>query len=441
LTLPYRRVINAAMQGTWLIRGGRLVDPVTGTDQIGSLYMEKGVIRELPSPLPPETPCIDANGLTVVPGLIDLHVHLREPGNEQAETVASGVRAAARGGFTVVVAMPNTNPPLDTPEQVAALLARAARSGPTRVLPAPCITRRRQGRALADLAGLDSAGAVAFTDDGMTVADDEIMAAAMRLAAELGRPIMDHAQDPALARRGVMREGAAADRLSLPGMPAEAEIRTVRRDIELSAQTGCPLHLQHLSTAQAAELVREARQRGLPVSAEATPHHLTLCDEDILEPDPDMKMNPPLGNARDREALTRAVADGTIEALATDHAPHREAHKSKGFLAAPFGVVGLETAVPVTYTHLVRSGRMGLPEWLRRWTVGPARVLGLPAPSLAPGTRADVALLDLESEVTVQPESFLSLSRNTPFAGRSYTGHAVKTLAAGIVTWDEKGAD
>jgi len=427
------------MQDTWLIHGGRLIDPVAGSAAMGDLYIEEGTIRDMPSPLPPGTPCIDASGLTVAPGLIDLHVHLREPGNEEAETVASGVRAAARGGFTVVVAMPNTNPPLDTPQRVAELLARAARSGPTRVLPAPCITQGRQGHALADLAALDDAGAVAFTDDGMTVADDEIMAAAMRLAAELHRPIMDHAQDPALARGGVMREGPAADRLSLPGMPAEAEIRTVRRDVRLSEQTGCPVHLQHLSTAQAAQTVREARRRGLRVSAEATPHHLTLCDEDILEPDPNMKMNPPLGTAQDSEALTQAVADGTIEALATDHAPHREAHKSKGFLGAPFGVVGLETAVPVTYTHLVKSGRMDLLEWLRRWTVGPARILGLPAPSLAPGTRADVALLDLESEVTVRPDSFLSLSRNTPFAGRSYTGHAVKTFAAGIVTWDEDG--
>jgi len=382
----------------------------------------------------------DARGLTVLPGLVDLHAHLREPGNEEAETVASGCRAAARGGFTTVVAMPNTAPPVDRPERVRELLARARASGLARVLPAACATAERAGRAATDMEALAAAGAAAFTDDGNMIADDGLMAAAMRRAAALGKPLMDHAQDPVLAAGGVMRDGPAARRLGLPGIPDEAEIRAVERDIALSRRTACAVHVQHLSTAGAVERVRAARRQGLRVSAEATPHHLALCEDDIRAPDPNLKMNPPLCSARDRDALRQAVADGTIEVLATDHAPHRAADKARGFRDAPFGVIGLETAVPVTYTCLVKSGRVDPAAWARAWTTGPARVLGLPAPTLSPGAGADLVILDLATEWTVRPEEFASLARNTPFAGMRVTGRAVLTLLAGRPTWRDGAA-
>jgi dihydroorotase len=420
----------------WLIQGARVVDPAAGRDGVGDLFIRDGRFTPRPERLPDDAVTVDACGLVAVPGLIDLHVHLREPGNEAAETVASGARAAARGGFTSVVAMPNTTPPLDSPGEVQALADRAAAADRVRVRPAPCITRGRLGRELADLPALARAGAVAFTDDGSTVANDDLMAAALRQAKALGLPIMDHALDPRLAGKGVMHKGAYSDRLGLPGIPSEAETAVVERDIRLAGDTGAAMHIQHVSAAGSVALIRKARQRGIRVSAELTPHHLALIDADVRADRPDRyKMNPPLRAVADRQALTEGICDGTIECFATDHAPHTAAAKAKGFIGAPFGVIGLETAVGVTYTLLVKAGVMGLANWIRRWTAGPAGILGQAAPTLAIGAPADFALLDLGTAWTVRAEDFASKSRNTPFEGWTLTGRAVWTFCGGRPTW------
>jgi len=378
---------------------------------------------------------IDGAELTVMPGLIDVHVHFREPGNEQSETIAGGVRSAARGGFTTVVTMPNTRPPVDSPEAVAFQMARARAAGPVRVLPSACLTRERAGREPADLAALARAGAVAFTDDGSTVSDDSVMEAVMRAAAALDRPVFDHALDPVLAGHGVLHEGSASRRLGLPGIPSEAETRIVGRDIELVQRTGCRLHLQHLSSAEAVARVREARACRLPVTAEITPHHLLLSDADIPGDDANFKMNPPLRTPADREALRHALEDGTVTCLATDHAPHSAALKARGMREAPFGVVGLETALALTYRELVHVQGMDPFQWVRLWTTGPAAVLGLPPPTLLPGAPADLALVDFTREEAVNPDTLVSTSRNTPFGGRLGVGRVLLTLCGGRVAW------
>lgn len=423
---------------TWLIKGGRIIDPSTGRDEVADLYIEGRLIGSVPPKGNHRAITeMSARGLTVVPGFIDLHVHFREPGNVEAETVLSGSRAAARGGFTSVVTMPNTQPAMDSTEQVSALTELGKTSGYVHVLPAACVSSRREGRVLADFGALALAGAVAFTDDGATVADEALMRAAMLAARALGKPVMDHALDPALAGRGVMHEGSCSRRLGLPGIPSAAEDRIVERNIRLAAETGAATHIQHVSSAGAVAHIRRAQDRGLPVTAEVTPHHLALTDEDVDITNADFKMNPPLRSPADRQALLEAVAEGTLQAFATDHAPHRRQDKDRGFVAAPFGVVGLETAIGITYSELSLSGRMTLIDWIRRWTDGPARVLGLPTPSLAEGSVADIALLDLETEWTVRKDAFVSQSDNTPFEGRRVTGRAVATWCEGKLTWRE----
>lgn len=408
------------------------MDPAAGRDARGNLFIRDGILVPPPPDPPAGVPVIDARRLVAAPGFMDLHVHLREPGNEAAETVASGCAAAARGGFTTVVAMPNTNPPLDTPARIAALRARAEAASPLRVLPAPCLTAARAGQEVAELEALAAAGAVAFTDDGNTVSNEAIMRQAMSRAAALRLPVMDHALDPALAGRGVMHEGVYSRQHGLAGIPSEAEERIVARDIRLARETGCAIHIQHLSAAGSVQLIRAARREGLPVTAELTPHHLALTDADVDPARPDRhKMNPPVRSAADREALIEGLREGVISCFATDHAPHTQATKALGFAAAPFGVVGLETAVGITYSLLVAPGRMGLAQWVALWTTGPAAVLGLPPPTLAPGTPANLVLLDLESSWVVAPETFASKSRNTPFEGWTLTGQAVMTVSAG----------
>jgi dihydroorotase len=421
-----------------VIRGATRMDPCDGSVRCGDLAVRDGrIVAQAPA----GAGVIDAVGRVLAPGLIDLHVHLREgpptapPAAEPAETIETGTLAAARGGFPGVVAMPNTAPPIDTPEAVRWLAQRGRDAGHARVWPSACLTRGRAGRALADLADLADAGAVAFTDDGSTVSDECLMEAAMRAARAAGRPVMDHALDPALAGDGVMHAGSAAARCGLPGIPPEAESRIVERDIRLCAATGCAVHIQHVSAAASVALIREARRRGLPVSGEATPHHLALTDEDVPPGNANWKMNPPLRGAADRDAILEGVADGTLGALATDHAPHHASAKARGFRAAPFGIVGLETAVGVTFRALVQSGRMSVMEWLRRWTSGPAAILGIEPPSLAPGRPADLVLLDLEHDWDVQPAEFLSRARNTPFDGARCRGRAVCTLLAGRIAW------
>ncbi|HBA85234.1 MAG TPA: dihydroorotase [Verrucomicrobia bacterium] len=414
-----------------LIQGGRLIDPSTGEDRIGDLYIHDGCIAPLPRLVPAEASIVKAQGLTVVPGFIDLHVHLREPGGEAAETILTGSQAAARGGFVTVVAMPNTQPPLDTPERVAWVKEQGDKVGLINVLPSGCLTRNRDGFEPADLAGMAAAGAAAFTDDGTTVADENTLREVMRQAAKLDRVVMDHAHDRELEKKGVMHEGAYSRRHGLPGIPSIAESRVVERDIAMAAETGCRLHIQHVSARESVEAIRKAIRAGLRVSGELTPHHLALTDADVDPQDARYKMNPPLRSEEDRQSLIEAIVDGTLEVFATDHAPHTKEAKAKGFLLAPFGIVGLETAIGVTFTALVASGRMDLLTWVRRWTTGPARILGLPAPSLRPGAPAHITLLDLETAWVVDPAQFASRSRNTPFEGKKLVGKAVRIWTSG----------
>ena len=302
-------------------------------------------------------------------------------------------------------------------------------------MPTGCISIGRHGKKLAPLSAMAKAGAVAFTDDGSTVTNDSLMAQAMKMAKSLNLPIMDHALDPLIAGNGVMREGARATQLGLPSIPPSAEIKIVQRDIKLSEQTDCAVHIQHVSTKESVSCIREARRRGLHVSAEATPHHLALTDSDVRADNTSFKVNPPLGNDDDRNALMAAVADGTLQVLATDHAPHYWKNKQTTFINAPFGIIGLETAVGITYTLLVKSGLMNVMEWVNRWTIGPANVLGKNPPNLAPGQEADISILDLDSEWTIHSREFLSKSKNTPFENRKITGHAVCAFCQGVITY------
>lgn len=423
------------MSGAILIRNGHIMDPVTSADYVGDLFIQDGVIAERPGLLPDDTEQIDARNLIVAPAFWDLHAHLREPGGEGAETIESGTRAAARGGFGTVVAMANTNPPLDTPERICEVRRKAEAAGWARVWPAGTITISRTGKCLSDFAALREAGACALTDDGRTVPDAALMREAMRHAAALNMLIMDHAQDPEAENIGVMHDGEFSRRWELPGIPAEAETSVVERDLRLAEETDCRVHLQHISAARSCELLRSAKRRGVLVSAEATPHHLALCDADIDPNDANYKMNPPLRSSEDRSAILEAVCDGTIIALATDHAPHTIQSKLKGFLAAPFGVVGLETAIGVSHHVLVASKRMSLMQWIKLWTVGPAHVLQKPPPSLRIGESADITLLDLKQEWVVEPSEFWSRSRNTPFRGWRLRARPVCTIHGGQIVW------
>jgi dihydroorotase len=415
-----------------LLKNTRVIDPASQRDEVTDLFLLEGLLLPVPATLPANTLCLEARGTLATPGFLDLHVHFRDPGGLAAETLMSGSRAAAAGGFTHVVTMPNSSPACDTP----ALLQRQFDPQlAVRILPAACITAGRQGQQLADMEALAAAGAMAFTDDGAMVSDPALMAAAMQRARQLDRVIMDHAVLPALAGPGVIRACAAATQFQLPIFPPEAEIAAVEQDIRLCRQTGARLHLQHLSCAASVAAIRAARRAGLPVSGEASPHHLALAAEDILTDDGNLRMNPPLGNREDLRMLREAVLDGTLSALATDHAPHAPATKSRGFLQAPFGVIGLETAAAVTYTLLVEQEGLPLLDWVARWTTGPAAILGIPPPTLADGAPANLALFDIVTPWRVQPAQFQSLSRNCPFADWTLRGKPLLTICAGRLTW------
>ncbi len=414
-----------------LLTRARLIDPAAGLDAVADIAIREGIIQ------PPGSPAdglerIDAAGLIAAPGFWDTHVHFRDPGTAFAETRRSGARAAAAGGFTRVVTMPNTNPAGDSP---AWLREQLEDDLPVKILPSACITVGRQGKEVADLETLARCGASCFTDDGSMVADDAVMLAAMARASALGKPVMDHAVVPALARNGVIRDCGLARRYSLPIFPPEAEVEAVLRDIRLSRETGCALNIQHISTAGGVAAVRAARAEGIPVTGEASPHHLAIAAEDLSSDDGNFRMNPPLGTREDVRAIRDAVRDGTLTLFATDHAPHAAETKTKGFLQAPFGVIGLETAIGVTWKVMVEEESMPLSDWVARWTTGPAALLGAPAPSLAPGAAADLVLIDPRSPWTVCPETFRSLSRNTPFAGWTLNARPVLTVCEGRTTF------
>ena len=429
--------VFARAGGTIVIRGGRVLDPSTALDATQDVLIVDGAIRELgPAlPAPDGANVIDATGKVVCPGFIDMHVHLREPGLEYKETVATGTRAAAAGGFTAVCCMANTSPVNDNRSITDYILAKARTEGAVRVYPIGAVTRGLEGKALAELAELAEAGCVAFSDDGKPVMNAALYRRAMEYTLPFGAPVVSHAEDLHLAEGGAMNEGVVSTELGLPAASAAAEDVMVARDILLAEFTGAHLHIAHISTAGAIRLVREARARGVHVTCEVTPHHLVLTDEQVRTYDPNVKMSPPLRTRRDTDALGEALADGTIDCIATDHAPHALSDKEGEFDRAAFGIVGLETAVPVLLDRLVRPGVLSLLTLVARLTTGPARLLNLPGGSLARGRPGDLSILDVDRELTIDPTRFLSRSRNTPFGGWSVTGGPWMTIVNGHVVW------
>ncbi|MCS6914834.1 MAG: dihydroorotase [Myxococcales bacterium] len=426
-----------------LIRGGRVIDPAAGLDGCADVLLAGGrVVAVSPhisdGQVPPGARLVRASGLVVCPGFIDLHVHLREPGHEYKEDIASGTRAAAAGGFTTVCCMPNTTPPNDCRAVTELVLRRAAEVGVVRVRPIGAISQGLRGEALAEMAELKEAGVVAFSDDGRPVMNAELMRRAMEYARMLGLPLVQHAEDLSLSAGGVMNEGPAATRAGLRGQPACAESVMVLRDLELCALTGARYHVAHISTAASVRAVREAKRAGLPVSCEVTPHHLTLTDAACCSYDTATKVAPPLRSEADVAALKEGLADGTIDCFATDHAPHAPQDKQVEFDRAAFGMIGLETALPLLL-RLVEERVISLPDMIARLTSRPATLFGLPGGSLRPGSPADVTVLDLQRVWTVDGTTIRSKSRNTPFVGWQVRGRAVLTVCRGEVVHDEMG--
>ncbi len=421
---------EACMPKSLYITGATIADPVKDRFSEGDVYIEEDTIATPPSRIPADAEIIDAQGLLLVPALTDLHVHLREPGGEASETIATGCRAAAAGGFGTIVPMPNTKPPIDTVERLRWQIETAERSSAVEVCPSACISIDRKGRHPTDMESLAANGAAFFTDDGSTVSDDSVMREAMHRAAALGLAVVDHAQRSADERVGVMHAGRQSESIGLPGIPTEAETEIIARDIELSEETGCAIHIQHITSGAGADLVRQAKARGVKVTAELTPHHLVLCDQDVTGDDANFKMNPPLRTSEDRAALRAALLEGVIDCFATDHAPHALELKQRGFIDAPFGVVGLETAIGVTYTALVETGMMSVLDWIKLWTVKPARIINRDIAPIEPGFLANLVLIDTRTRWVVKPESLLSKSKNTCFADTTIVGRAFETILA-----------
>jgi dihydroorotase len=422
---------------TLLLRNGRVIDPASGTDETLDVLIDGPVIVDLkPRIEAAAAQVVDASRLVVAPGFIDLHVHLRDPGQTHKETIASGSRAAAKGGFTAVGAMPNTKPPNDHPDVTEYILTEAAKSSPVRIHPIGALTKGLLGAELTDMASLIKAGAAAFSDDGKCISSSRLMRRALELAKALGTLVIDHCEDASLAEGGVLNEGLVSERLGLAGIPAAAEEIMVARDLILAEALGAAVHLAHLSTKGSAALVREAKRRGVRVTAEATPHHLLLTDAALEGRDPNFKMNPPLRGAEDASALIAAVKDGTIDVFATDHAPHAASEKALGLEQAPFGIVGLETAVSLLLDRLVHKGILPLSRFVAMWSERPAAILGLKNRGrIAVGAEADLTLLNLRREVVVDSGRFESLGRNTPFHGWKLKGAPAMTIVGGRIVY------
>jgi dihydroorotase len=428
-----------------LIKGGRIIDPKEGLDLIGDLWLQEGVVKGLEEHIdvPPQTRVVDATGLVVCPGFIDIHCHLREPGDLDKETIATGTAAAAKGGFTTVCAMPNTLHPIDSADLVNFILGKARDEAMVRVLPIGCVTQGRDGNVLTKLDELAKAGAIAFSDDGSPVTDETLM----RQALASGHLIINHCEDLGISSGGVMNDGELAASLGLKGWPALAEEAMVARDLSLAASTGGRLHLAHVSTAGSVDLVRRAKERGIPVTAEAAPHHLTITEE-WAKTGPghqrpyntNAKVNPPLRTSSDVDALVQGLRDGVIDCVATDHAPHTSANKASTFQEAAFGISGLETALG-SLMALVNDGRLDMTTLVHRLTAGPARVLSRPdlcPVTLKPGSTADVTIFDPRLEWVVDTSKFVSKGKNTPLEGTTLKGRVVVTIVDGCVVYEDE---
>ncbi len=421
------------MPESLLIRGGRIIDPSQDIDKTGDLLVRDGKIDWLVDGRLPEADydILDAGGLIVCPGFIDLHCHLRQPGYEEKETIATGTRAAARGGFTTLCCMPNTSPPLDNEAMLNYVRTVAAREGVVRVFPIGCITAGRKGEEAADWNEMEMNGAVAFSDDGSPVTDPAIMRRALEYSRDFSRPIIDHCEDLPLTEGGQVNEGVVALEMGLRGMPAAAEENFVKRDIALAKETGGHLHIAHVSTEGSVDLIRAAKEEGVHVTAEVTPHHLTLTEEDVLKYGTLAKVNPPLRTKRDTVALLRAINDSVIDIVATDHAPHTKADKSCEFSRAAFGISGLETALG-SLAGLILTSELSLNNMIAALTMGPARVLGYAKlGTLETGAPADICIFDLHKEWLVDTEKFASKGKNTPLAGRTLKGKVMATIYMG----------
>ena len=421
-----------------LICGGRIIDPAQNMDEIGDILIEDGKIAQIASKIIEEADqTINAEGHVVMPGFIDLHVHLREPGFEYKETIRTGAMAAARGGVTTICPMPNTKPVIDSPDRVKDLLERA-KDAAVHILPIGAVTIGQEGNELADIAGMKEAGAVALSEDGKSVMDSLVFRHALKEAAKNKIPMFSHCEDKALVDGGVMNAGAKAEELGLPGITNAVEDVIVARDILMAKETGCRLHLCHCSTADSVLLIEMAKQQGLPVTGEVCPHHFTMSDDEITEDHGRFKMNPPLRSRADVEALKKGLAGGIMDVISTDHAPHGKEEKDQSMRKAPFGIVGLETAVPLTISELVEKEYLTPMQMAEKMSYNPAKILGLDKGSLAEGKIADVVIIDPNEEYVIDKNTFASKGRNTPFHGRTVRGKVKVTICDGKVVYKDK---
>lgn len=422
-------------KGTLLIKNGRVVNPATQTDEVCDLLIKEGLIEKLGKDLSAQgAEVFDATGKVVAPGFIDIHVHFREPGFEYKETIETGSRSAAKGGFTAVCCMPNTNPTIDNEMVVEYVQSVSRKVSDVRVFPIGTITVGQKGEQLAEIGALHKAGVVAVSDDGFPVKNSEIMRRAMEYSKMFNLPVIDHCEDPDLSHHGVMNEGYTSTVLGLKGIPRESETIIIARDIQLARLTGARLHIAHLSTHESVDLVRQAKNEKLSVTCEVTPHHFSLTDEALLGYDANFKMNPPLREKGDVDAILEGLKDGTIDCIATDHAPHADYEKLVEMDYAPFGIVGLETSVSLGLDRLVKTKVLTLSQWVEKMSTAPARLLSLEGlGSLEPGMAGDVTILDLDKEVKIDNEQFESKSKNSPFQGWKLKGGVQTTIVAGNV--------
>ena len=418
-----------------LLKNARIIDPARNIDQIGDIAVADGVIVDPGKLNSPEV--IDLTGKILSPGFIDVHVHLRQPGNTTAETIASGSAAAAAGGFTSIVAMPNTSPSADIAGAIEYLRRIAAEQAVVKVLPCGNMTKGGKGEEMAGIGSLKSAGVVALSDDGKCIQDHGLMRHVVEYAKSFELPILDHCEESTLASGGVMNEGKWSVLLGMHGIPGAAEELIIARNIIFARQINWRIHMQHVSTRDSVDMIRRARAKGIPVTGEATPHHLSLTDENVKKFDTNYKMNPPLRTEDDRQALIEGIADGTITVIATDHAPHTETAKLVEFDHAPFGIIGLETALPVCFTQLVASGVITVDKLIPKLTTGPAEVLGIKNYSLAEGNAADITVFDPQAEYVIDKSKFRSKSRNTPFDGMTVRGKINLTVVDGKIVYRE----